>query len=100
MKIIIKSEEHRIKLAIPHRLLTSRFGLQLLARFLSKASSQKELMEGQDDASPAKNKAGWKPNPEQLEVLRQCLISTKKKYGSMPLLEIDTEEGESVRIIL
>lgn len=39
-------------------------------------------------------------NPEMLAELRRVLKQIKKQYGDFPLLEITTEEGESVTILL
>lgn len=40
------------------------------------------------------------PSPEMLTELRRVLKQIKKQYGDFPLLEITTEEGESVTILL
>lgn len=40
------------------------------------------------------------PSPQMAQELRRVLKQIKKQYGDFPLLEITTEEGESVTILL
>lgn len=86
MKIHIVSDETKIHLRFPTWLLTSRLGIHL---FLSQ--SQKYT----------KSESEFRlPSSRDLRRLRKVIKDLKKEHGEFPLVEVDSDDGTYVRILL
>lgn len=88
MRIQIRSEEaKKINIRVPNSLLTSKLWLRL-----------------------ASKQTGWGSDPEDqktrtmlmelMPVLKQSIRNTKKKYGKFTLVEVESKDGEYVKITL
>ena len=99
MKIHIVSDETKIRLIFPTRLLTSRLGVRFLLD-----QSQKYI--GSKECINANGKMEWDaadtklPSSQDLRRLRKIIKKLKKKHGEFPLIEVDSDDGTSVRILL
>ncbi|NLC88796.1 MAG: hypothetical protein GX681_01870 [Clostridiaceae bacterium] len=88
MRIQIRSEEaKKINIRVPNSLLTSK----LLLRLVSKQSSWS------DDPEDQKTRTMLL---ELMPVLKQSIRNTKKKYGKFTLVEVESKDGEYVKITL
>lgn len=84
MKIIVKSQEHNIRLGFPTAWLFGR-GSALLAEKLGR----KYAPEAMQNISP-----------ETIPILCAEFRRIKKKYGSYDLVEVESADGEYVKIQL
>lgn len=99
MKIHIVSDETKIRLTFPTRLLTSRLGIRFLLD-----QSQKHM--GSNECINGNGKMEWdetdtkRPSSQDLRRLRKIIKDLKKKHGEFPLVEVESDDGTSVRILL
>ena len=84
MKIIVKSGEHDIRLGIPTSWIFSR-GSAFLAEKLGRKYAPESMVDIPPDAIP---------------ILCAELRKIKKKYGTYELLELETANGQYVKITL
>ena len=84
MKILVKSREHDIRLAIPTSWIFGR-GSAFLAEKLGRKYAPESMAGIPPDAIP---------------ILCAELRRIKKKYGSYELVELETADGQHVKITL
>lgn len=84
MKIIVRSQEHDIRLGIPTSWIFSR-GSAFLAEKLGRKYAPESMVDIPPDAIP---------------ILCAELRKIKKKYGTYELVEMETAGGEYVKITL
>ena len=93
MKIIVRTEEHRIFLPIPTGLITNRLAVRLWLRAMQRSQKYVSLPEQAE-------KAIW--NLPEKKILRLCdeLRRIKKLHKIWPLVEVESAGGDRVEIIL
>ncbi len=93
MKIIIKTEDHRVFLPIPTALLVSRPMLRFWLRMMRRSEQYVSLPEQAGTAL-------W--NLPEESVLQLCdeLRRIKRQYGKWDLVEVQSASGEQVLIQL
>ena len=93
MKIIVRTEEHRIFLPIPTGLITNRLAVRLWLRAMQRSQKYVSLPEQAE-------KALW--NLPEEKILRLCdeLRRIKKQYKTWPLVEVESANGDRMEIIL
>ena len=84
MKIIVKTPEHNITLGLPTVLIFSK-GSAFLAEKLGRKYAPESMVDIPPDAIP---------------ILCAELRKIKKKYGTYELLELETANGQYVKITL
>lgn len=84
MKIIVRSQEHNIRLGIPTDWIFSR-GSAFLAEKLGRKYAPESMAQIPPDAIP---------------VLCAELRKIKKKYGAYELMEVESADGQYVKITL
>ena len=84
MKIEIKGNRHNLNLKIPNGVVFNRFSLRIAASAGRKYAP--EAMAGIP--------------PEAVEVLLRELMRIQKKHGPWELVEVNSADGDVVRVIL
>ncbi|NLV99325.1 MAG: hypothetical protein GX034_05970 [Clostridiaceae bacterium] len=88
MHIQIRSEEDKkINLRLPNSLLTSKLLLRLASGRISRS----------EDPETQKTRTMMM---EIMPDLKQSIRKTKKKYGKFTLVEVESQDGEHVKITL
>jgi len=84
MKILVHDEEHDLRIVIPTALIFSRATAWLVNHF------------GRKYAEDAMSRI----SPEALKLLFVEFRRIKKKHGSWELVDVESSDGEKVKIIL
>ena len=82
MKIKIRSENHRISLRLPTGLLLNRFTARIAASALNQDRDESYI------------------TPDQMYLLFQRLKEIRQDFRGLTLVEVDSAEGDVVRITL
>ena len=83
MRIRVRSDGRNIRLALPTRLIFSKWFIKLGLRIGSKYSGQKQELP-----------------PEAVDALCTEIRRIKKKHGSWELVDVRSAEGDTVQITL
>lgn len=88
MRIQIRSEEaKKINIRLPNSLLTSKFLVRVVSNHTSRSGDPVD-------------KETRTMLMELMPVLKQSIRKMKKKYGEFTLVEVESEDGEHVKITL
>lgn len=82
MLIKIHTQDVHLTIPIPNFILLNRFATRLISKMLRESDYPIHI------------------EPEQLQPLISELVRLKKLHGSLSLVEIDSAEGEHIRISL
>jgi hypothetical protein len=93
MRIHVQADGHKFAIRLPNWLLTSPLGWKFVSTQIAKNVSSKS--QGQSETIPPPL-----PSSKNLRELKRVLKKFKKQPGGFTLVDVETEDGERVKITL
>lgn len=95
MRIFIQAEGHTFRFRLPNWLLSSPRGWKFISKYISKDMRENRYGALAIDPIPLAP-----PKSQDLRTLKRALKKLRKQTGGFTLVDIETEDGEIVRIKL